>query len=235
MTESTLVVSEVFGPTFQGEGPSCGRRAGFIRLMGCNLTCSWCDTPYTWDASRFDLHKEGKRMTVAQIVERVSEGGPELAVISGGEPLLHQRQEAWVPLLDGLAKAGLLIEVETNGTQEPDLTTQDRISRFNVSPKLAHGGDELDKRFKPAVLRTLAMTGSAIFKFVVRDAADLDEVAELIDRAQISDDLVWIMPEGTTAAVISQRLAELAGEIVERGWNVTTRLHVLAYGDKRGV
>src|SRR4029450_7825218 len=49
-----LVVSEVFGPTFQGEGPSVGRRAGFVRLGRCNLDCSWCDTPYTWDWERHD-------------------------------------------------------------------------------------------------------------------------------------------------------------------------------------
>ena len=49
-----LVVAEVFGPTFQGEGPSTGQRAGFVRLGRCNLDCSWCDTPYTWDWERFD-------------------------------------------------------------------------------------------------------------------------------------------------------------------------------------
>src|SRR5438046_5626962 len=45
----TLVVSEIFGPTFQGEGPSLGRRCVFLRLGACNLHCRWCDTPYTWD------------------------------------------------------------------------------------------------------------------------------------------------------------------------------------------
>ena len=44
-----LAVSEIFGPTHQGEGPSTGRLCGFVRLARCNLSCLWCDTPYTWD------------------------------------------------------------------------------------------------------------------------------------------------------------------------------------------
>ena len=54
---SWLIVAECFGvetPTFQGEGPSCGHPALFIRLSRCNLTCARCDTKYTWDWSRFD-------------------------------------------------------------------------------------------------------------------------------------------------------------------------------------
>lgn len=61
VAEGELVVSEVFGPTFQGEGPSLGRRAGFVRLGRCNLDCSWCDTPNTWDWSRFDPAIELRR------------------------------------------------------------------------------------------------------------------------------------------------------------------------------
>jgi hypothetical protein len=55
---ATLPVSEVFGPTFQGEGALRGAGASFIRLGGCNLTCRDCDTPYTWDAARYDLRAE---------------------------------------------------------------------------------------------------------------------------------------------------------------------------------
>src|SRR5262245_52198924 len=67
MTES-LVVSEVFGPTWQGEGPSIGRRCGFVRLGRCNLACTWCDTPYTWDWERYDPAKELHRRLVTEVV-----------------------------------------------------------------------------------------------------------------------------------------------------------------------
>lgn len=136
----TLVVREVFGPTVQGEGPSTGRRCAFIRLGGCNLTCTWCDTPETWDARRFDLRATLTRTTVEDIVTRALDGLPDLIVITGGEPLLHQQQDGWRSLLGTLRAAGVETEVETNGTQEPDALTAQWITRFNVSPKLAHAG-----------------------------------------------------------------------------------------------
>src|SRR5687768_9454687 len=95
MTE--LVVSEVFGPTWQGEGPSLGRRAGFVRLGRCNLACSWCDTPYTWDWDRFDPAVELTRMSVDAIADRIASMEVPLVVITGGEPLLQQSHLA--PLL----------------------------------------------------------------------------------------------------------------------------------------
>lgn len=231
----TLVVNEVYGPVFQGEGPSMGRRAGFIRLMGCNLTCDWCDTPYTWDGMRYDLRKEGRRMSVRAILHKVTEGRPELAVITGGEPMLHQGQEAWVPLLDALVGDGLKIEIETNGTVMPTEPTMNRIYRFNVSPKLSHSGDEGKKRINTDILRAYVLTGEAVFKFVCNDWLDFREVEMIIKSSDIPSELVWIMPQGRDAETVQQRFAEMAPEAIKRGWNITTRLHVLAYGDKRGV
>ena len=63
-SKASLAVSEIFGPTLQGEGPSSGRRAMFLRLAGCNLSCSWCDTAYTWDWSRYDKKAEVTMMQV---------------------------------------------------------------------------------------------------------------------------------------------------------------------------
>ncbi|WP_328427892.1 7-carboxy-7-deazaguanine synthase QueE [Streptomyces sp. NBC_00443] len=123
---TTLVVAEVFGCTVQGEGPSCGRRCSFIRLGGCNLACKWCDTPETWDGRRFDLRQTLTRTPVEEIVARALVGAPGLVVITGGEPLLHQRQRAWDDLLVRLAAAGVEIEVETNGTIPPTPTPRAR-------------------------------------------------------------------------------------------------------------
>ncbi|MDP9441218.1 MAG: 7-carboxy-7-deazaguanine synthase QueE, partial [Actinomycetota bacterium] len=86
-----LVVSEVFGPTFQGEGPSIGRRAGFVRLGRCNLACTFCDTPYTWRWEDHDPAAELTRRNVAGVVADLEGMGVELVVVTGGEPLLQQR------------------------------------------------------------------------------------------------------------------------------------------------
>lgn len=108
------------------------------------------------------------------------------------------------------------------------------MTRFNVSPKLAHAGDPEAARIRPLALGALAATGRAVFKFVCRNREDLDEAAHVAALAGIPPGLVWIMPEGTDAATITTRLRELADPAVAAGFNLSTRLHVLAWGDERG-
>ncbi|OXM69851.1 radical SAM protein [Amycolatopsis vastitatis] len=219
----------------QGEGPSAGRRASFVRLGGCNLACGWCDTPYTWDGNRFDLRAELARQPVEAIVDRALAGSPELVVISGGEPLLHQLQPAWTRMLTMLRAAGADIEVETNGTIVPTAATlePDLAVRFNVSPKLAHSGDPAARRIRPDVLAAFVASGRANFKFVCATPDDVDEAAELADRYHL-DAPVWISPEGTTVEAVLIHTKLIADRVIERGFNLGTRLHVLAWGNERG-
>ena len=81
-------------------------------------------------------------------------------------------------------------------------------------------------------MAALRATGRAAFKFVVTDAADLDEVAELVDAHGLEP--VWIMPEGTDPTTLLERARQLADPVLARGWNLTPRLHVLLWGDQRG-
>jgi 7-carboxy-7-deazaguanine synthase len=230
----TLPVAECFGPTVQGEGPSAGRLASFIRLGGCNLHCGWCDTPYTWDASRFDLRAQVTRRPVGELAAEVLAHRTRLAVITGGEPLLHQHQPAWPRFLAALDAGRVVIEVETNGTQVPSPATAEFVGRFNVSPKLARAGDPASARLVPAAITELLATGRAAFKFVCADLADLGEVKLVAAQLGIPPHLTWIMPEGTTAELITARLRDLADAVVASGFNPTTRMHVLAWGDERG-
>jgi 7-cyano-7-deazaguanosine (preQ0) biosynthesis protein QueE len=229
MTE-TLVVSEVFGPTWQGEGPSIGRRCGFVRLGRCNLACTWCDTPYTWDWERFDPAKELTRRMVTEVVSELDAMGVDMVVISGGEPMLQQSHLP--PLLAAAGERGWRVEVETAGTIAPTEAVA-AVDEFNVSPKLASSGNPIDRRYKPEVLRAFEATGRAAFKFVACSERDLDEIAVIVDECSLSD--VWVMPEGTDAATVTERARELAPAVLDHGWNLTTRLHVLLWGDRRGV
>jgi len=220
-------MSEVFGPTVQGEGPSLGQRAGFVRLGRCHLACQWCDTPYTWDWDRFDRRVELTRRTTEDVVAEVAAMHVDLAVITGGEPLLQQ--PALEVLVDALRQRGMRVEVETSGTVAPRFD----VDQWNVSPKLAHSGMDIERRYLPAVLRGFQDGGHAVFKFVVTSAGDLDEIAGIVDECGLAN--VWVMPEGTTAETLNQRLAWLAPSAIDRGWNVTTRMHILVWGDRRGV
>lgn len=226
----TLVVSEVFGPTLQGEGPTAGRRAAFVRLGRCNLDCSWCDTPFTWNWARYDPAVELSEGTIDDIVDQVSAMGVDRVVVTGGEPLLQQRR--LLPLLREAETRGWDVEVETNGTLAPSADTARLVSAFNVSPKLAHSGVAHERAVVPDALVALMATGKGVFKFVVTGPGDLDEVAEIVDAHELGP--VWIMPEGTTADAVVGGAGAVADAVVERGWNLSSRLHVLLWGDERG-
>lgn len=229
-TVATLVVSEVFGPTLQGEGPSAGQAAAFVRLGRCNLACSWCDTPYTWDWERHDPADELTTMAVTDVLARLDSMGVDLLVVTGGEPLLQQRHLP--PLLEGAKARGWTVELETAGTLAPTAAV-DLVDRFNVSPKLAGSGMAIERRYKPDVLRAFQATGRAVFKFVASDPSDLDEVDAMV--AECGLEHVWVMPEGVDGPTLVARMQALAPHVVARRWNLTPRLHVLLWGDRRGI
>jgi 7-carboxy-7-deazaguanine synthase len=230
---SELVIAECFGidqPTFQGEGPSCGVPALFIRLSRCNLTCGWCDTKYTWDWSQFDPHKESKRRTVADLLAWALGSAVELVVITGGEPLIQQKKLNL--LVQGLLAAGKRVEFETNGTIAPDPELLLDGIGFNVSSKLANSGVEKNKRIVPDALEAFVASGRAAFKLVTRAVAELDEISALVDRYGL--DPVWVMPEGTTPEDLIETTRVLADAVAARRWHFTPRLHVLAFPEARG-
>ncbi|MEW1760476.1 7-carboxy-7-deazaguanine synthase QueE [Streptomyces cyaneofuscatus] len=233
LTAVHLIVAERFGvevPTFQGEGPSGGHPALFIRLSRCNLSCTKCDTKYTWDWSQFDPRKESTKQTVANLVTWATSSPVELVVITGGEPLLQQA--GLVPLVETLLAAGKRVEFETNGTIAPVAELLVDGVRFNVSPKIASFGMDEAKSVVPAVLEAFVASGRAAFKFVASSAGDLDRIAELADAHRLAP--VWVMPEGTTADAITATTRVLADAVAARHWYLTTRLHVLAFADARG-
>lgn len=227
-----LLITETFGPTFQGEGLSCGQPAIFIRTSRCNQTCGWCDEPQTWDSTRFNLAEHTTRRSVASLAEWALNHSTELVVITGGEPLMQQRK--LVPLVRTLLDAGRRIEFETNGSiaPRPDLL-HDRI-QFNVSPKLASSGVAERRRIVPDALSALAQANS-VCKFVItadhRDA-DLAEADHL--AATYGFHRVWLMPEGTTRSAVTAGLHALAEPALQRGWGLTTRLHIQLWENEHG-
>lgn len=239
MSSPGLVISEIFGPTVSGEGATMGQRCGFIRLMGCNLKCSWCDTPYTWDADRYNLLEQGRRMTWAEIVTQIIDMDVDFVIVSGGEPLLHQKQPGWELVLRALDGAGIRVEVETNGTVIPNPVSRRWVHRFTVSPKLAHSGDPEDKRIVPEVIGAFRLLlryspARAYFKFVCATTEDVAEVQRWCKILSIPTSHVWVMPEGVTSQALCDHLAVITDPAVAAGFNVTTRLHIHVWGDERG-
>lgn len=118
----TLKISEIFFSA-EGEGLRQGEPTIFVRLSGCNLRCSFCDTKYAW--------AEGRSMTAGQILSKIvgiRQGFPVSWVsLTGGEPLLQDIG----PLVRMLRKSGFRVQVETNGTKPLNF----RVDWLTVSPK----------------------------------------------------------------------------------------------------
>lgn len=102
---TTLPVMEAFY-TLQGEGFHQGRAAYFIRLGGCDVGCVWCDVKDSWDASKHP------QLSIEQIVGEAKKHPGRLAVITGGEPLMHQLDD----LTKSLKDAGFETNIETSGS-----------------------------------------------------------------------------------------------------------------------
>lgn len=225
-----LLVAEVFGPTVQGEGPSAGRNAVFARVSGCNLSCSWCDTPYTWDTARFDLRTHRERVSTEELTARVLALPAPLVVVTGGEPLLQAG--ALVPAVEAWREAGRSVEMETNGTLPPPAELTELGVRWNVSPKLSNSDLPEARRIRPDALRAFLATGLAVFKFVVTEPSNLDEVAALERDLGLAP--IWVMPEGQRTERVIEVLRRIADQVIGRGWNLTTRLQVLVWEAERG-
>lgn len=221
-----LNLSEHFGPTIQGEGRHAGALASFVRLAGCNLTCSWCDSAYTWDWDRFDRSEEVHPTEVEDAAAQLP-GLPGRLVITGGEPLLQSLALGY--LMRSPQAVGRQFDLETNGTR-PLGTTAGLWSTVTCSPKVIPSADQglLARRLNDEVLEV------ADFKFVVQDEADLDAVDAFVAEHQLPAERVWLMPEGTSPEVLSERTPYVAQAAVDRRMNFSSRLHVYAWHDVRG-
>jgi 7-carboxy-7-deazaguanine synthase len=232
----TLPVRAVFGPTIQGEGPMIGRLSAFVRLGGCNLHCPRCDTTDTWDTATHTL-AQLQQLNPARTAQQVLADLmalcpllPPLVVLTGGEPLLHQRSPVFAEILTGLPQ-DCTVQVETNGTIPP--VEHERALYYVVSPKVSGpmaAGDPQWRRIKAAAIARfaeLAHSGRASFKFVCADEDDVAAAAQFCDDNGIDAARhAYVMPEGATFDVVMATHQRIMPAITQHRLNTTTRLHL---------
>lgn len=221
-TATRLRISEVFF-SLQGEGPSAGTPAHFLRLQGCDVGCHWCDTKYSWDASG------GNDATVTEALDRAAAlGDSRLLVVTGGEPLQH---DGLADLLRAALARWERVEVETSGIAPPPVT-HERL-HWNVSPKLPSATPRSDETWRHA--RAWAAAANVTFKLVIGDSEDIDDALGLLAEHQVPASRVMLMPEGMTDAALRTRAAELVEACKHHGFRLSPRLHVWIWGARRGV
>lgn len=222
-------IAEIFY-SIQGEGTLVGVPSVFVRISGCNLRCSWCDTPYT------SWHPEGEEMSNEAIIAEVLRYSARHVVVTGGEPMLFAPT---VALTQALKSSGLHITIETAGTvYQPAV-----CDLMSISPKLAnstpreepHASRHEAARYRPEILQRLMRAYEYQLKFVVASPEDLAEIQEIVEETRADLSRVLLMPEGTSAETVRERGPWLAEICKSEGFRYSPRLHVDLWGDKRGV
>jgi 7-carboxy-7-deazaguanine synthase len=230
-----MLISEIFY-SVQGEGSLVGVPSVFVRTSGCNLRCTWCDTPYaSWQP-------EGTEMSVAEILAVVVREPTRFVVVTGGEPMVAKGMPE---LLAKLREAGKHITIETAGTIAPQDVACDLAS---ISPKLAHSTPDEAKagkawvekhertRLQPEVLRAWCTGYAFQLKFVVASEADVAEVEAVVAAigVPVPPEQILLMPEGITQEALRARQAWLVEVCKRTGWRYSPRLHIDLFGNKRG-
>lgn len=231
-----MLISEIFH-SLQGEGELAGVPSVFVRTAGCNLRCTWCDTPYaSWSP-------EGKQLSVAEIVAEVSRHPANHVVLTGGEPMIAAELPA---LAAALRAAGKHLTIETAATVAPNGIACDLAS---LSPKLRNstpgtaqfGANWTERheatRWQPEVVAAWISGYEHQLKFVVATERDVAEVESLLAQlpAPPPRHKVLLMPEGTSRETLAARTPWLVALCRDRGYRFAPRLHIEWFGNKRGV
>ncbi len=229
-----MKISEIFY-SIQGEGKLSGVASVFVRVSGCNLRCAWCDTPYaSWQAG-------GVEMGVEEIVGRVVEYGAGHVVLTGGEPVIMPEV---VALAEALKRAGMHLTVETAGTVFQAMP----LDLASVSPKLSNstpyqreGGrfaavHEAHRVNVEVIQRFIDGSPDFQLKFVVAGESDVPEIQGILGKlSRWSPADVLLMPEGTEPGELQSKSEWIVEVCKETGFRFCPRLHVMLYGNRRGV
>jgi 7-carboxy-7-deazaguanine synthase len=209
--EDTLVVHEIYR-SVQGESTFAGLPCTFVRLTGCNLRCTWCDTPQAFYG--------GTRLRRADVLSRALDLGTPLVELTGGEPLL---QPGAVPLMRELCDAGRTVLLETSG--EADVSRVDPRVHKIMDLKAPGSGESHRNRWSN--LEHLGPRDE--IKFVLADRADYEWM-----RAAVRDHALGARGPALLASTVWGKLSprDLVAWVLEDGLTVRVQvqLHKILWG-----
>lgn len=216
-----MFVNEIFY-SIDGEGLRTGELAVFIRLAGCNLNCSYCDTKYALKGTA------GTKMTIAEILDEVKKYNCKNITLTGGEPLIHAHVKE---LIDELLKNNYKVNIETNGAV--DISPYLNKCLVTMDYKLPSSG--MEKHMKLENLEKL--TENDVLKFVTQES-DFNKIAEILTKYKIKS-YIYISP--IFGAIEPEKIVEFMKHLNEVGINtekirVQVQLHKVIWDpEKRGV
>jgi 7-carboxy-7-deazaguanine synthase len=229
-------VSEHFY-SIQGEGPSVGIPAVFLRLQGCNMNCGqknakWhCDTESVWKQGTTHLTELFFNQFYSTYKNAFTKGAR--LVITGGEPLLQQ--SALIEFLTYFRNKPI-IEVETNGSICPTPEFSKLVNQWNISFKLSNSGESQKKRINPSAVEFFKMTKTAIYKFVVYSEHDITEILNQYPFiAFIPLHQKFLMPAAACKKDLDSSYPKVVEWCKSHGFSLSQRLHLTIWDQATGV
>ncbi len=241
---SKIAVIEIFGPTIQGEGMVIGQKTMFVRTAGCDYSCSWCDSAFTWDGSGKSLIKQMTAEEIWTELKRLGGNGFSFVTISGGNPVLIRHLEALVRILK---ENDIRIGVETQGSRWQDWLYE--IDELTISPKPPSSGMKTDFTVLTEIIDKLnARNGNQhiSLKVVVFDEEDYEYAKKVHLRyptipffLQVGNDDTTTKDQTKLVSHLLKKYESLINKVMAdeelQNVKVLPQLHTLLWGNKRGV
>lgn len=244
MNNINLAISEIFF-SIQGEGKTVGIPSVFVRLGGCNLICGGEGTQFDkklhnnakWRCDTIEIWRKSKSINIHNILKKkyINElnKGAHL-IITGGEPLIQQ--ENLILFLKLIKKiTGCYVEIETNGTIIPNKELLEMVDLFNCSPKLSSSGNNKNDCIVTEAIKTInSKSRDSIFKFVVSDKNDFNEILEDFNK-YISREKIWLMPAGENQISLNKNRKKVIEICKKENFKFSNRLQIDIWDQKTGV
>ncbi len=217
-----MKVNECFY-SFQGEGLLTGVPSYFIRLAGCPLRCSWCDTKYAWD------YDSGDEASIPKVIDKLSRYSCDHVVVTGGEPMVLEDFSPNLDLRDlsyALKEQNKHVTIETSGVTYIDDLDCDLMS---ISPKFDN--PQSDGYLNIDVVDQLIQHYNYQLKCVIDKESDMDNVNNLLSHLKTVDrSKVFLMPQASSRDQLLNKLRLVEKLSAQTGFSLTHRLHLLFGG-----
>lgn len=241
---SKIPVMEIFGPTIQGEGMVIGQKTMFVRTAGCDYSCEWCDSAFTWDGSGKELIRQMTAEEIWTELKRLGGDGFSFVTISGGNPALIRNLEGLVRILK---ENGIQIGVETQGSRWQDWLYE--IDELTISPKPPSSEMKTDFTVLTEIIDKLnARNGNQhiSLKVVVFDEEDYEYAKKVHLRyptipffLQVGNDDTTTKDQTKLVSHLLKKYERLINKVMAdeelQNVKVLPQLHTLVWGNKRGV
>lgn len=235
---SQLRIAEIFGPTIQGEGALIGEPTVFVRVGGCDFRCSWCDSLHAVDSIYRHTWISMTTDAVWAEVQRLSTKRPLTVSLSGGNPAIQD----FTALISRGHAAGYSFACETQGSiAKPWFADLDTLV---LSPKPPSSGETFNRMAFDACLTAAKGATKIVLKIVVFDDTDYYWARATADKYPAL--AIYLQPgnpevdpqQPVDPQCLADRLLWLVEKTMSDGWftpRVLPQLHVLLWGNKRGV